>query len=297
MTAPPRLLESADDEVRELLRTALNDAPDSRLLPSLRTALGVSAIAAVTSVASEASSAATGVIGHGSVTPGTASEALSGAATGALGKGTGIGGALASAGIAKFLIAGALLGTAVCAGFVLGSGRRGDDAAQRRAVPASAPPSPVVSAPEQPPAGREPEPVSIGSLASERAEPEAPRARAARRSKRSVAEKRASAARARSAATTEEDDASALAEEVKRIDAARRKLSAGDAAGALSALEHDATSSAPGVLTREALLLRVEALAQQGKLESARALARRYLAQYPGDVHAARMKELARAAK
>lgn len=296
MKGPPRLLESADDRVRGLLVTALDDAPSGRSLPQLRALLGVSAIAAVSGAAAsataEASSSGSRALGHDAVAPEAASEALSRAATGALGKGTGVGGALASAGIAKFLIVGALLGGLVCGIAILGGvGQRGSNAAQQRDASASAPPAPLVPAPS-PELRRDesPAPVPVEALAEQAPELRAERPPA--RAKKLTPEKRATSAVAKAPLGTASDEANALIAEVKRIDGARRSLNSGDPARALQALDSYDAASPRGALTREALLLRVEALAAQGRLSASQALARRYLAQYPGDVHAQRMKEL-----
>jgi hypothetical protein len=85
---------------------------------------------------------------------------------------------------------------------------------------------------------------------------------------------------------------SALGREVERIDSARRALESNDAPGALAELESYDRTRESGVLDREALLLRIEALTRQHKSEQAKALVRQYLQRFPGDSHAPRLRTL-----
>jgi hypothetical protein len=83
-----------------------------------------------------------------------------------------------------------------------------------------------------------------------------------------------------------------LAGEVANIDAARRALAAGDARTALQQLEHYYGRARTGTLDREAQLLRIDALLRAGQTAPAHQLAEQYLASYPHDPHAARLRAL-----
>jgi hypothetical protein len=83
-----------------------------------------------------------------------------------------------------------------------------------------------------------------------------------------------------------------LASEVANIDAARRALAAGDAAIALQQLERYYSRARTGTLDREAQLLRIDALLRAGQADRAYQLAEQYLARYPQDPHAARLRGL-----
>jgi hypothetical protein len=88
-------------------------------------------------------------------------------------------------------------------------------------------------------------------------------------------------------------NAKSLSREIAMIDASRRALSSGSATAALAQLDEYAASLRTGTLDREAQLLRIDALT--GQRAAALALAERYLASYPNDPHAARLRELGRA--
>ena len=83
-----------------------------------------------------------------------------------------------------------------------------------------------------------------------------------------------------------------LAREVRQIDSARQALESRDAEGALAALDSYERSRVVGVLDREALLLKIEALSQKQELERAKALTRQYLERFPTDAHAPRLRAL-----
>lgn len=89
-------------------------------------------------------------------------------------------------------------------------------------------------------------------------------------------------------------NAQSLSREIAMIDASRRALSSGNAAAALAQLDQYAASLRTGTLDREAQLLRIDALALAGQRAAALGLAERYLASYPNDPHAARLRELSR---
>lgn len=83
-----------------------------------------------------------------------------------------------------------------------------------------------------------------------------------------------------------------LSREVRQIDSARTALESKNASGALAELETYDRTRQSGALDREAMLLRIEALAQQQDFVRATALARDYLGRFPNDAHAARLRAL-----
>jgi len=83
-----------------------------------------------------------------------------------------------------------------------------------------------------------------------------------------------------------------IAREIADLDGARRLLGAGDARGALRALDTYDAEARSGMLRQEASLLRIEALAAAGDLASARRLARAFLRQHPQSPHEARVRAL-----
>jgi TolA-binding protein len=85
-----------------------------------------------------------------------------------------------------------------------------------------------------------------------------------------------------------------LTEEVAALDAARSALSAGDAKRALAQLDRYDSQLHGARLHAEALLLRSEALAADGRKPAAAALAREFLAKYPNSTLADRARALAR---
>lgn len=90
-------------------------------------------------------------------------------------------------------------------------------------------------------------------------------------------------------------NAQSLSREIAMIDASRRALSSGSPKAALAQLDEYAASTRTGTLDREAQLLRIDALALSGQRAAALTLAERYLASFPNDPHAARLRELGRA--
>ncbi len=84
-----------------------------------------------------------------------------------------------------------------------------------------------------------------------------------------------------------------LADEVTLLEQARRAIVGGNAALALRLLDDYAARKKTGVLDREAAVLRIDAMLAKGEPDRAADLARRYLAEHPGDAHARRLRELA----
>jgi TolA-binding protein len=85
-----------------------------------------------------------------------------------------------------------------------------------------------------------------------------------------------------------------LTEEVAALDAARRALTAGDARRALAQLDRYDSELQGARLRSEAMLLRSEALAADGRKAAAVELAREFLATYPNSPLADRARALAR---
>ena len=83
-----------------------------------------------------------------------------------------------------------------------------------------------------------------------------------------------------------------LAADVAVIDRAKRSLGRGDAAGTLRELDAYAKSANTGVLDREALVLKVEALVLAGKQSEAREVARSYLERFNEDAYTRRLRQL-----
>jgi hypothetical protein len=84
--------------------------------------------------------------------------------------------------------------------------------------------------------------------------------------------------------------ASQLGHEVELIDRVRRALTAGNTSLALSELTAYERVSRTGVLDREARVLRIQALREAGDVAGAQQLTARYLADFPDDAHALRLR-------
>jgi hypothetical protein len=84
--------------------------------------------------------------------------------------------------------------------------------------------------------------------------------------------------------------ASALTAELGALDAARSRLSSGDAAGALSLLDDYSRSYPRGRLVLEAEVLRIDALAKSGQMGAARRRAEAFLKRHPNSVLASRVR-------
>lgn len=292
MNEPKRWLDSAPNpRIRELLRTGLRDEPDAHALPRTAAALGLSAATTV------ASSAAAAIVAGNAAQAG-ASLSATGAATASVGgalAATTTGGTTALFAIGKWLAVGFVSGGIASAGVTvaqkIGSAERSTTLAaatqrvQASDVLRSSPrtPSSRSAGAELPGSG-----ASVETLAPSResgwldAVGERPPAPAS-------SGKSELAPRAPAPATSE--SRGALAAEIAWIDAARRALAAGDAAGALSQLDAYERTRSLGVLDREAALLRIDALQRQGELARARAVAARYLNTFPEDPRAPRLRE------
>jgi hypothetical protein len=84
--------------------------------------------------------------------------------------------------------------------------------------------------------------------------------------------------------------ASALSAELGVLDAARSKLAAGDARGALVVLDEYAKTYPRGHLGLEAEVLRIDALSRAGETSAARKRAEAFLKRHPKSVLAARVR-------
>ena len=93
---------------------------------------------------------------------------------------------------------------------------------------------------------------------------------------------------ARSSSTA--SSSSALAAELAALDAARSRLNAGDASGALSRLDDYARSYPRGRLALEAEVLRIDALSRSGQRAAAEKRAATFLRRHPNSVLASRVR-------
>jgi hypothetical protein len=92
-------------------------------------------------------------------------------------------------------------------------------------------------------------------------------------------------------------EASGLSREVAALAAVRALLKAGDASGALYALDVAARERPRSVLEQEATALRIEALLAGHQVADAQTLAERFLRAHPNSPHVARVRALVRAPK
>jgi hypothetical protein len=149
-----------------------------------------------------------------------------------------------------------------------------------RAAPNPAPPSSALNRPATTPSPQPDtavEPAGSAS-ASASAAPEAPSATP-------TASASAAPPPAKPAATT-------LTEEVASLDAAREALASGNTARALAALDEHQRKFPGGMLSMEATVLRIEALAQRGDRAGAARLGQAFLDAHPQSPHAARIRSI-----
>jgi hypothetical protein len=88
------------------------------------------------------------------------------------------------------------------------------------------------------------------------------------------------------------DSASSLAAELASLERARAALAAGRATDALALLDDHAARFPRGVLSTEAVVLRIDALLRAGRRANADALARQFLAANPTSPYAPRVRSL-----
>lgn len=152
------------------------------------------------------------------------------------------------------------------------------------AAPAPQIPAPQAPAPEAAPARDEEAPAAGSDVRQDAASEDArPVEREVRKGSR------ASAAKSEPPEVTTE----VLRAELAALDAARAKLSSGSPQGALAALDEYGRSYPRGLLRLEAEVLRIDALAQAGQTEAAKARASAFLRQHPKGVLAARVRRYA----
>jgi hypothetical protein len=278
MSELSRLLYSAENpQASVLLASALGDTPPSDALERAARALGVTA----TTVALAAPAAAL-MSAAGTTTASGSSVAAGAAALSAVGKVPGASG-LSVLALSKWLVAGALGGTVV-AGTAHVVERTLAPVAPARSARTAASPAPRaprrVHAPQlaldpMPEMPHEPELGSAAALASVSAPAPVP-----------------SAPKLALASGRPMSSGDALGAEAARLDAARRALENGELERALAELDAYQRVRSLGVLDREALLLRIRVLVEQGEQARALVLAQSYLASHPNDAHAARLRAL-----
>jgi hypothetical protein len=289
---PTRLLEDQlDDFEHALLRSARVDEPDVQAVARAALALGVG----TTTLTVAAASAAASTLPVGSTAVGTASK------VGALGivkwLGIGIAGGLMTTGsieLARIYSAPhqheAAAPVAPATGLL--RARPLSDRSPTPMAPLAAPTIELVSPPGESSAAQRAIPYPVARSASG-----GPSARASAAATVRVAAPPATAPATTStlpgaAGESEGSRAPSIAEEIANLERARRALAAGDAGKALQELDAYERNARVRALGTEAAVLRVEALLQAGRRESAVALARRLLAAQPNGPHAARLRSI-----
>lgn len=296
MNRPPRLLDaSSNDALRSLLDAGLDDAPSPNALPKVAAALGLASATVAASgfaVASAGAKAATakGVAVAGAGTPLAGGAAVASAASASTAGLAGGGSVLA--------LGKTLLVSMVSAGaFSVGAVAVHEYVSLPRSLPSAPMTAQAERAREAPARTAQPAPRSRAAQAPAADVPAV--ADTVTTSSTLVQPSQRAATRATSVSPAAPTNAAAapqragvLAREVRQIDAARQALAAKDSAGALAAIDSYERSRVVGLLDREALLLKIEALSQQQDLEQAKALARQYLQRFPTDTHAPRLRAL-----
>jgi len=128
--------------------------------------------------------------------------------------------------------------------------------------------------------------VARGSVAAQVAPPEVPLVAAAGAPAVPAAEDPA----ARSTRRARAEVSVPLSQELASIDAARKALARGDTSGAIARLDRYARAFPRGRLDLEAEVLRIDALAESGRADAARAHARDFLRRHPNSVLAAHVR-------
>jgi hypothetical protein len=264
MTLLPPLVESSSSErARQLLRAARADGPRSGAAGRALSALGVAGTAAT-------------------------AAGVAGASVGASGAGVVAGSAASLPMIAaKWLLVGTLSGLALAssATFVFS-----------KHEPARTPTPQLVAPRESPPTGAANAARAETDSASADAAPQAAAVKAPKTTASVVASTGAAATpepfAAPSQGAFESPEQSKLLRDVALLDDARRALKAGDTARALTLITRYDTERQTHVLDREAQLLRIDVLVARGEHARARDVARAYLAAFPSDTHAERLRAL-----
>jgi hypothetical protein len=271
MNQPIRLLDSSrNPRSRELLRAHLEDRPSPTARRAAALALGIGASVTVTASASATGAAASAT-----------ASALAAPSLGLI--------------AAKWIAIGTLGGVALAGGAsaISTSGQPAITEARSGVVlPAVEPAVAPEPAPSFTARGAH-EPPSEAQRVVALPEPRTPSDSAVKVSSRAVSSSRIATAVAPALpASATLPEARGLAQEVAEIDAARRALAGGDATLALRHLDAYSALARTGTLDREAQLLRIDAFLLGPDRARGAALAEQYLARYPQDPHAARLRAL-----
>ncbi|HXK17510.1 MAG TPA: hypothetical protein VNG33_06900 [Polyangiaceae bacterium] len=268
-TLPPLIESSSSERARQLLRAARADGPRSGAAGRAPAALGV---AGTTATATSIASASAGAQLAASL------------------------GASAAASLpmiaAKWLVVGTLGGLALASGATLVFSKH---------EPERTPPQHQLALPrasaELPGVGPGPDRLEPGSTPADAA-PEPAVSKPGKPNVSASASVSASAVTAPvpftapSQAAFESPEQSKLLRDVALLDDARRALKGGDTAQALALITRYDAERQTHVLDREALLLHVDVLTARGEHQRAKELAQRYLAAFPNDAHAERLRAL-----
>lgn len=286
MNDPQRLLHGGSSDLeRELLMSALDDAPPSGARQRTLAALGLGAAVASAGMSASAAAASSpsGPLAHAAIGSTAASAPGVGAGV-AAGVGTASVGLTATAALLQGVGAGILVGALALAGVTRGFSGPSHAEARSEAQPEGARTTSVATGPDSPPirhgasalvgeAPRPPQPLAVPS------DPAALTGASAR-----------PADRDRGPAPSA--DPRTLSAEVALLDEAREALAKGDANGTLQRLDQFDRRFAPALLEPEAQVLRVEALMRRGSTEDARRQGAAFLAAHPESPHAARVRSL-----
>jgi len=281
VSEPTRLLEAGSAASR-LLRAGLRDNPDAHSAHKAAVALGLGGAVATAAGASAATGASAALAAPAGA-----------AATGA---------AATSVGVASLAVKWVLVGFVGGALTAGGATTLGERLSAPVEVPAVSQPAanaavmpvqaralrgvPATPAPE----AADPEPVPAPSKPA--GEPSVFRSSAAHAPPPAPA-----APRAEVPAAARRESEGRLGRDLSRIDETRRALRTGDPARALAQLDGYERARETSFFDREAMLLRIEALIQQGQREHASDLANDYFRRFPDDVHAPRLRALLHGAK
>ncbi len=277
MSEPTRLLEGESAAAR-LLRAGTRDNPDAHSAHKAAVALGLGGAVATAAGASAATGAS------------AALAASSATAASGVAAGTSVGVASVAA---KWVVVG-FVGGAVSVGGAATLGERLSTPVA--AAPASIQPALTVAA----------SPARRPALSGLRATPEsnpalepapAPASPAPVPTFRSAATLPPAARHAAAPAVAQRDSGGRLGRDLSRIDETRRALRSGDPARALAQLDGYERGRETSFFDREAMLLRIEALIQQGQRGRATQLANDYFRRFPDDVHAPRLRALLHGSK
>jgi len=284
MTEFRRLLDSSSTPAtRELLRSGLSDQPRRDVRERAALALGLSAGIAATSAVASA----------------TAASAAAGATVGAAGAGSAAGKSLGALALVKWLSIGVTAGVVAAGGAAVvrhevarhATTARGPDAG---GAPRGAQDTPSAVKSPRNGAGAEPNAAAAQSNGAFTAPLGAPSALAPTPpagTARAAVSHPAPPRPPQTQTPIPTPASGALAREVAQIDAARSALAAGDTARALAELERYERTRETPTFVREAELLRIDAFATRGERARAAELARRYLARFPNDAHAVKLRE------